>query len=683
VSTATDEVLAAWESKVDAAFAPELGGLLGPEALAKYDDYKGSLEAGLRREMEKVALQGELSLTARRRYDQYSLRKKSESATADAIADQIVGETQAQTDAGIAQIKSSLALSPDPVDSTVPSIDVQQWLESFKTAFENGLSKWDAAEEKFLTSRMEWERDAGVAYKEGETAWAAAFDRLGTERKAWEQKIETLLQSGKAKWDGEQRELSKAIDDARTELQKECGERLASTQDRVSALVDMYAQSVQVISTAIASGQEVIQKLDIRDGNSNYVKFSKDAVPALTAWQTTTWAGYINNLNTEISNLSSATASSNARIAQYDDDYFKALVMSVWGDKEQAARDMASAKAEKAAEEQNLQSINSRISATVSIRNQMSPVDSSGSIQGDTPLARALQAYESYLKPANPTQADAVQLAWERMSRMGDWLTMLDTYTLSAANARTALENTLGSAFGSQIADLRDVLQTDGDTGVAYLDEYQLELLRAKAVEDYWRQQKAIAEAVVAYAQDASSGRDTADQGRKEYDAAKGAYDARLVEYNAAIVQLQKGGAGLAAARQAIDTAQEAANEDSAAYEEARQKYLDALESSQTGNVDFYRGQIGQKYKELLDASGISGSDSELADATTAYFAAARKHGYDLAVDSAWQSAAVLVKGDPESGFVSLAALKDQANAIRIPPSAIRIPSSIQELGVP
>lgn len=90
MSTATDEVLAAWQSKVDADFAPELGGLLGPEALAKYDEYKGSLEAGLRREMEKVALQGELSLTARRLYDQYSLRKKSESATADAIADQIL-----------------------------------------------------------------------------------------------------------------------------------------------------------------------------------------------------------------------------------------------------------------------------------------------------------------------------------------------------------------------------------------------------------------------------------------------------------------------------------------------------------------------------------------------------------------------------------------------------------------
>jgi hypothetical protein len=252
VASATDEVIAAWESRVDAAFAPELGGLLGPEALAKYGEFKGSLEAGLRREMERVALQGELSLTARRLYDQYSLRKKSESATADAIADQIVRETQAQTDEGIEQIKSGLALSPDSVDSSVPSIDVQQWLESFKAAFEKGLSKWDAAEEKFLTSRMEWERDAGKSYKEGEAAWSAAFERLGTERRAWEQKVDTLLQSGKSKWDGEQSQLAAAIDTARSEFQKERNERLGGMQDRVGALVDMYAQSVQVISTAVA-----------------------------------------------------------------------------------------------------------------------------------------------------------------------------------------------------------------------------------------------------------------------------------------------------------------------------------------------------------------------------------------------------------------------------------------------
>lgn len=43
VASATDEVLAAWESRVDAAFAPELGGLLSPEALARYGEDRKSV----------------------------------------------------------------------------------------------------------------------------------------------------------------------------------------------------------------------------------------------------------------------------------------------------------------------------------------------------------------------------------------------------------------------------------------------------------------------------------------------------------------------------------------------------------------------------------------------------------------------------------------------------------------
>ena len=682
VASATDEVIAAWESRVDAAFAPELGGLLGPEALAKYGEFKGSLEAGLRREMERVALQGELSLTARRLYDQYSLRKKSESATADAIADQIVRETQAQTDEGIEQIKSGLALSPDSVDSSVPSIDVQQWLESFKAAFEKGLSKWDAAEEKFLTSRMEWERDAGKSYKEGEAAWSAAFERLGTERRAWEQKVDTLLQSGKSKWDGEQSQLAAAIDTARSEFQKERNERLGGMQDRVGALVDMYAQSVQVISTAVASGQELIQKLNIRGTNGEYVIFSKDAVTALTAWRTQTWGKYVSSLLSEIGAYTQAKSSLEAQIQDLEEarletreqnPMFRDAYDNIYYEKEAPLKAAVLV-------------YNNLIALRVPLFNQMRLADASGPVQGENPaLNLALVAYENFLTQTagNSSHADAVQTAWERMSRMGDWLNMIDTYTAQADKAKEGLEDVLGSAFGSQIADLRDVITTDPAAGVAYLDEYQLELIRAKAIEDYWKQKKAIADSVVAYAQDISSGRETSDTGDKKYNAAKVAYETRLDEYEAAVKNLKDGGAGLAAARQALQAAQAAADEASAAYEQARQEYVDVLVSTQSGTVDFYRGQIEQKYKDLLDASGMSGSDTWLTEASTVYFAAARRHGFDLAIDSAWQSAVVLVKGDPESGLAPLADLKSTAERIRVPEGVDRIPSSIDDLGVP
>ncbi len=166
-----------------------------------------------------------------------------------------------------------------------------------------------------------------------------------------------------------------------------------------------------------------------------------------------------------------------------------------------------------------------------------------------------------------------------------------------------------------------------------------------RLLQDYWKQRKAVADQVVAYAQDISSGRETEDEGAKKYAAARAAYEARMAEYDSVLAELQAGGTELAAARQALEAAQQATDAASAVYEEARQKYLDALVSTQSGNVDFYRGQIEQKYAELLAASGMTTNDTELIDASTQYFSAARRHGFDLAVNSAWQNASALVKG--------------------------------------
>src|SRR5208282_3957403 len=114
-----------------------------------------------------------------------------------------------------------------------------------------------------------------------------------------------LLQSGAAKWDNERNDLSYAIETARAEFQNERNERLQGMQDQVGALVDMYAQSLQVISTAVSSGQELVKKLGIRDANGEYVKFSRDADPALAAWRQQTWSTYKAQVSGEIAQFTS------------------------------------------------------------------------------------------------------------------------------------------------------------------------------------------------------------------------------------------------------------------------------------------------------------------------------------------------------------------------------------------
>ena len=671
VGAAADAILAAWEQRVDAAFAPELGGLLSTESMPRYQEYKIGVEAGLRRELERVALQSELSLVSRRLYDQYSLRKRSEAATADAIVEQIVRETRTKTDEGIAAVRMGLSTTPGSVDTSSPSVDMEHWLQSFTSVFESGLSRWDAAEEKFLTSRMEWERDAGTSYAEGEKAWAGAYQRLTSERRTWEGQVDDLLRGGAQRWDDSRSEVAAAIESARNEFQKERDERTSGMQDQVGALVDMYAQSQQVISTAVASGQDLVRKLGIRDSAGEYMKFSRDALPAIAEFRRQKWAGYISGLNSDIDALEAARPALQEKVTTYTG----LVAMPLYG--ESYRRMLVEATA-------NVQRLDEQIAARMLFRDSMSSVDAGAKVQGeDAGLSRMLDAYAGYLAQTGSTSAEAFRADWERLGRLGDWVSMIDTYSDSADTARQGLQAALGSAFGSDAADLRDVLVTDPDAGVTYLDEYQLELLRAKAVRDYWSQRKVIADSVVAYAQDITSGRQTADQGARACDTARVAYQAQLDAYNQVLVTLRAGGTALSTARSALNDAQNAADEASAEYEAARQRYLEALVTTQSGSVDFYRAQIEQKYGELLAAAGMTGDDSGLEDASVLYFAAARRHGYDLAVQTAWNRASELVHGNPQTGLASLADLKTDAQDIRVPASLDSIPATIEQLGVP
>ncbi len=757
VGQAEEAILAAWEKNVDQAFAPELGSLLEEEGLSRYQDYKVGMEDGLRREMEHVCLQGEISLISRRLYDQYSLRKNSESATADAIADEIVRVTKTQTDAGIQQIQAGLSLTPESVDSSTPTIDVEKWQESFKAVFEAGLSRWDDAEQEFLANRMEWEQDAGTSYTEGEQAWAAAFQRLQAERKSWEKQVDTLLQAGAARWDEQRTDLAAAIDDARSEFQKERDQRVSGMQDQVGALVDMYAQSQQVLATAQASGQALIKRIGITDTVSgDYVKFDPASVEVIEGDRKDRWADCVADIKSVVDSLNIQISGLAARIASLGRDleepagFFSAcgVNVSITGPNTIRATSSTSGsfgtatttttilntsinsatctvtttyastdprtgqividttttsmradallvdqmrkylqyRTEQVQDQGSLQDVRDQVAPLQSLYNVMNAAAAkAGSFaQGEAPeFLEARRQYQEYLKQQSPFDADIFAVEWERYGRLKDWLDILNTYNDQADATQQKLKDALGATFGAEATDLRDVLKTGGDSAVAYLDEYQLELLRANAVQDYWTQKKAIADAVVAYAQDLSSGRQTEDQSQKAYDAAQQNYTARLDAYNQVMTQLKAGGADLAAARQALETAQQAADDASTQYETARNNYMQALVATQSGNVEFYQDQIKQRYSELLAASGMTESDRELNDASTAYFAAARRYGYDLAAQDAWGSVSVLVHGDPESGMPSLESLKNLAGAIQVPDTVDSIPGTVEQLGVP
>jgi hypothetical protein len=664
IGEAVEAAAAEWEARVDSAFAPELGALLDDDALARYEDYKVSVKAGMRREFERAMLQGELAMNARRLYDQYSLRKKSESETAEAIAASLIRETEASTEAGIAEIRKGLADATPKVEAGEGLIDAERWLASFKAEFERGLDKWEKAEERFLVNRMEWERDAGKVYAEGETAWAAAFEKLRTQRRSWESEIEAILEQGASRWSGLQSELAASIASARSEFQAECQKRSEGTSERVGALVELYAQSLQVAATAKSAGAELLRKLDIRGESGGYAVFDLGAADTLRAWRMKEWESARKRLSLELSGKAARRAEIQGMEDRCKEDfvYFRTIMNELPSLREEAA------------------ALDARIAVVSGLLSTMSGYDASD--RAKPGFEDALLSYMEYLDSSDEERAAAVASSWEKEKRAGDWLVLMGRYAEQSASAKAELKLALGSAFGTEFEDLRDVLSYDPDSGTAYLDEYQLELLRAKACAEYWAQRKAVAEALVAYAEDITSGRKTEAEGERDFQAAKAAYAARETEYEGALAALRAAGTDLAASEELLAGRQAEAEDAAALYEAARSAYLAALAATQGGSIEYFESTIADRYAQLLEASGLDGESLELGNALSSYYAAARRHGYAEIAEDSWRRSSALVAGDPEEGIESLASLKEAYDTIEVPASVDAIPRTIEELGV-
>jgi len=92
---------------------------------------------------------------------------------------------------------------------------------------------------------------------------------------------------------------------------------------------------------------------------------------------------------------------------------------------------------------------------------------------------------------------------------------------------------------------LKDILSPDASSEDFYLDEYQIALVRAKALVLYWERKTAIAEAVINYAEDLSSNRITEAEGIRAWEEAKDAYNKSLADYETELKILNEKGSDI------------------------------------------------------------------------------------------------------------------------------------------
>jgi len=102
-------------------------------------------------------------------------------------------------------------------------------------------------------------------------------------------------------------------------------------------------------------------------------------------------------------------------------------------------------------------------------------------------------------------------------------------YSEMSINARDEIFKNYTELFDTGV--LKDILSPNVSSDDFYLDEYQIALLRAKALVLYWERKTSIVDAVKTYAEELSAGRMTEAEGIRAWEEAKKAYNISLAAY--------------------------------------------------------------------------------------------------------------------------------------------------------
>jgi hypothetical protein len=200
------------------------------------------------------------------------------------------------------------------------------------------------------------------------------------------------------------------------------------------------------------------------------------------------------------------------------------------------------------------------------------------------------------------------------------WSALYTLYRDKAAEAKSILEREFGLALALDSGPLSGI--TGLDSGGFFLDEYQIELLRAQAAAGYWEQRLAIAEATASYAADLTAGRMTQAESLALWKEAKSAYDMALGLYGEARETLSAVGTSAAEAGERMRQASAALAEAERELEELNSQYALQMAAYRLNSGDFILEELGAYYASLVESYKSKNADGYY----TAYLAASRDY---------------------------------------------------------
>jgi hypothetical protein len=510
---------------------------LSETAIFEMTQYAEIIQYSLINEFNRELAREETLFVARRTLDVYSLRNKSDNEAAAVISRELIAETEYVVAQGIAALEERI----NALNGETTDLDIGgfEWLEEYRVQFERGLQAWEDAEKRFFIRRVEWEQETGMRYEEGETAWAEAFQTLQIEQQKWAVKTEELFLAGEQLFINAEAELREAIHQAKEEYDRDALERREAGSVRAGVYLEMYLMSGTVVSAAVEN---------IRFWTEN---INKKEYPSVGSAEFDTW------IKTEL----------DEELAALKTEYEKTNT---------AQRDkVLGALAE--LEPQNTSSV--------------------------TVKAALEKLYQTVI-----TENDENKIFVEEMIRRMNnyyeielWSDLYKTYMEKAKEARTSLLNDFDLVIGKDAGGLIDVLNDTFSSEDFFLDEYQVELIRAEAVKNYWDKRQKIAEAVSEYANLATGDRTTAGSLAASWENAKSNYNTALEAYRSAQSRLTEEGAKILDAHKALDTASAALSEANAELSKLYDEYGELMAVLMSDGSSFFAYEFSNAYKALIE----------------------------------------------------------------------------------
>jgi hypothetical protein len=192
---------------------------------------------------------------------------------------------------------------------------------------------------------------------------------------------------------------------------------------------------------------------------------------------------------------------------------------------------------------------------------------------------------------------------------------MYTSYIENALYARDMILADYAELIGT--GALKDILSPTASSEDFYLDEYQIALVRAKALVLYWERKTAIASDVSVYATELSAGRTTEAEGILAWEKAMTAYNESLTAYERELKSLNEIGEDIKSQQERLNNLALRMKMEEDKLNEINYEYTTYISISAASLKNYYLLDFNTKYERLVEdykSLNKSGSDSVYKD---------------------------------------------------------------------